>query len=98
LQQLVINVAGFVVQFFSLADVANQRFDAKAFASCRFAFFRFGSRGQFDPDRVAIGAPQSQEVVVDRSVVVEPLEKRDAGLGIGELRSRSLRSDTRRSA
>ena len=43
-----------------------------------------GARGQLDPDRVAVGAAQAQQVVVDRAVGGEPFEQRDARLRIDE--------------
>ena len=80
LQQLVIDVARFVVQLLAFADVADERLDAQAAVLGR----RIGARGQLHPDRVAVGAAQAQQIVVDRAVGGEPFEQRDAGLGIDE--------------
>ena len=45
---------------------------------------RIGARRELDPDGVAVGAAQAQQVVVDRAVGGEALEQRDARLRIDE--------------
>jgi hypothetical protein len=80
LQQLVIDVAGLVVQFLALADVAYERFDAAGGG----VVGRIGAGGELDPHRVSVGATQAEEVVVDRPVGGQALEQRDPGLRIDE--------------
>ena len=80
LQELVIDVARFVVQFLALADVADQRFDADGAVFGR----RVGARRDLDPDGAVVGASQAQQVVAHRSVGGEALEQGDPRLRIDE--------------
>ena len=81
LQQLVVDVARLVVQLLALADVADERLEAEALPSAAGASARAVSSTQTG---CAVGAPQPQQVVVDRAVGGEPFEQRDARLGIDE--------------
>ena len=80
LQQLLIEVPRLVVQLLALADVADERLDAHGV----IVGGRVGARRELDPDGVAVGAPQAQQVVVHGAVRREPLDERDARLGIDE--------------
>ena len=77
LQQLVIDVAGFVVELLALADVAHERLEPQAL----IVGWRIGARRHLHPHRVAVGAAQAQQVIVDRSVGRQPLDERDARPG-----------------
>ena len=79
LQQLVIEIAGLVLEALALADVAHQRLDAQ-----RRAIGVLGVRGYLDPHERAIGATQAQQVIGDRTVAPQPLEKQLARLRIDE--------------
>ena len=79
LQQLVIEVAGLVLEPLALADVAHERLDAQ-----QAVWQPLGVRGHLDPHRRAIGASHPQQVVGDGAVAAEPLEKAFARLRIDE--------------
>ena len=83
LQQLLIDVAGLIVQLFSLADVAHQRFDAER--AVRRA--SIGARGELDPDWGVVRAAQSQQVVGHRSVCRQAFDECDARLRVDEPRT-----------
>ena len=80
LQQLVIEVAGFVIELLALADVPHQRFDAHHPVALR----RVRPRRELDPDGVAVGAAQTQQIVVDGSIRRQPLEKAGARMRVDE--------------
>ena len=79
LQQLVIEIARLVLEPLALADVAHQRLDAQ-----RRAIRVLGVRRHLDPHERAIGATQPQQVIGDRAVAPQPLEKQLTRLRIDE--------------
>ncbi len=80
LQELVIQVAGLVLEAFPLADVAHQRFDAQPLFDQGFRVSR-----HFHPHGRAIRTADAQQVVGDRPVAPEPFQERLARERIDEL-------------
>ena len=79
LEQLVVEVAGLIFETLTVADVAHERLDAQAVAH------RLRVRGDFDPHRGLVGAPQAQQVVAHRAVALQPAEEAVARLRIDEV-------------
>ena len=80
LQQLMVDVARFIVQLLALADVAHERFDAERAVRSR----RVGAGGELDPYRRRVRAPQPEQVVGHGPVRGEPFDERGARLRIDE--------------
>src|SRR5262249_6428106 len=76
----VVDVARFIVELLALADVAHERLEPQTVTVGRW----IRARRHLHPYRVAVGAAQSQQVIVDESVGRQPLDERGAGLGIDE--------------
>ena len=85
LEQLLVEVARLIVEPLSLADITDERLDVQARAGLRARSAAFPrAAGDLDPDRRAVDAPQTEQVVGDDAVGRQAIEERTARGGIGE--------------
>jgi hypothetical protein len=80
LQQLVINVARFVVQLLAFTDIPNERFDPQTAVVAS----GIGAAGDFHPHRGVVRTPQPEQVVGHGAVGRQPFDEREARLRVDE--------------
>jgi len=79
LEQLMVEIARLILQALAFRDVAHQRLDPQP-----ARLVALGVRGDLDPDRDAVLAPQAHDVIGDGAVALQAFDEAGARLRIDE--------------